>query len=93
MRSIPSSVVRDSGCSSLHYTESANAVICYDLGLRFAEMRAGGSSYGALVMWLNEQGIKTKSGVQQWDRSTVFKVLKRHGTSDFSSDALISKQT
>ncbi len=60
---------------------------------KLAEMRASGASYGALVKWVNEHGIKTKNGVKQWDRPTGFKILKRHSTDDFPSDALISKQT
>jgi hypothetical protein len=42
-----------------------------------AVRRADGASFGDLVDWLNGNGVKTKNGAGNWDRPTVYKILKR----------------
>jgi Recombinase len=39
--------------------------------------RDDGASYGDLVDWLNDNGVRTKNGAGRWDRPTVYKILKR----------------
>jgi len=42
-------------------------------------MRAAGKSYGDIVGWLNENGVKTKQG-GKWDRPTVYKIVQRYNS-------------
>ncbi|MGE0171174.1 MAG: recombinase family protein [Oligoflexales bacterium] len=45
---------------------------------KLQEMRDRGVSYGELVTWLNQNGIKTKNGLAKWDRPTIYKILQRN---------------
>jgi hypothetical protein len=45
---------------------------------RFQEMRKAGLSYGKLAHWANHEGVPTKNGVGQWNRRTIFEILKRN---------------
>jgi transposase len=42
---------------------------------KLRELRAAGKSYKALVDWLKAEGVRSKNG-GQWDRPTVYKILK-----------------
>ena len=44
---------------------------------RFAEMRQEGLSYAKLAKWANHEKVPTKNGVGQWDRRTIFEILRR----------------
>jgi len=44
---------------------------------QMTELKKTGASYGEIASWLNSQGVKTKNGARQWDRPTIFKMLKR----------------
>ena len=44
---------------------------------QMADLKKTGASYGEIASWLNNQGVKTKNGARQWDRPTIFKMLKR----------------
>jgi site-specific DNA recombinase len=41
------------------------------------DRRSQGASYGDLVVWLNDNQIKTKNGCGGWDRPTVYKIVQR----------------
>jgi hypothetical protein len=67
----------DGGCSKAYY------LLVEHLGeqktiVKMAARRAEGASFGDLVDWLNENGVKTKNGVGKWNRPTVYKILKRY---------------
>jgi hypothetical protein len=47
---------------------------------QMAELKRTGASYGEIASWLNSHGVKTKNGARQWDRPTIFKMLKRHSS-------------
>jgi transposase len=44
---------------------------------KLALMRSQGRSFGDLVAWLDINQIKTKSKTANWDRPTVYQILKR----------------
>ena len=43
------------------------------------KLRRSGKSYGAIVGWLNSQGLPSKNRAGAWDRPTIYKILKRTG--------------
>lgn len=44
---------------------------------KIVELRQSGSSFGMIVGWLNSRRIPTKNRKQEWDRPTVFKILRK----------------
>lgn len=44
---------------------------------QMVEMRTAGASFGQIAIWLSKEKIPTKNKVTNWDRPTVFKIIKR----------------
>lgn len=44
---------------------------------KILELRGAGATYSAVADWLNDQGIPTKNGAKNWQRPTVFKILRQ----------------
>lgn len=42
------------------------------------KLRDQGLSFGKLVVWLKQRGIRTKNGSMEWDRRTIWEILRRH---------------
>jgi hypothetical protein len=40
-------------------------------------MRSEGKTYRELVVWLKFHNVKTKNRKSQWDRPTIYKILRR----------------
>jgi hypothetical protein len=44
---------------------------------KMRQLREQGLSFAAIVAWMTENGVKTKNGVNAWDRPTIYKIIKR----------------
>ncbi len=41
------------------------------------KMKNSGASYGDIAIWLNSKQVPTKNRTGQWDRPTIYKILKK----------------